>query len=354
MAPFKTGQKEESTHPVAPPPQNNPQTRPPEDPGGDDSPRTPKKSRKTLFIILGILVLLGAIYGVRTLIFYSSHVQTDDAQIEGHISPVIPQVSGYVTEVLVDDNQRVAADQVLVRIDAREIQARLRLAEAALQTASAALRESKASGDAALARKERAVSDLERQEKLFQSNTITPQEFQNAKSAAESSSASYRAALGEVSAAEATVAQRQAELDNAQLQLAFTTLKAPIPGVAARKTVEIGQYVQPGQSLLAIANDLDSWVVANFKETQVKKIRLGQRVEVKVDAYPKVLFRARVDSFAPATGARFSLLPPENASGNFVKVVQRIPVKIVFERDDNFRNHPLRIGMNVVPTVFIK
>src|SRR3954447_2266094 len=118
MPPLKTGQKEESTHPVAPPPQDNPQTRPPEDQGRDDSPQPPKKSRKTLFIILGILVLIGAIYGIRTLMFYSGHVRTDDAQIEGHISSVIPQVSGYVTDVLVDDNQRVAAEQVLVRIDA--------------------------------------------------------------------------------------------------------------------------------------------------------------------------------------------------------------------------------------------
>jgi membrane fusion protein (multidrug efflux system) len=160
--------------------------------------------------------------------------------------------------------------------------------------------------------------------------------------------------LGQVSAAEATIAQRQADLDNAKLQSAFTTLKAPISGVAARKNVEPGQYGQPGQPLVAIANQADAWVVANFKETQVRKIRAGQPVEVKVDAYPKVVFRAKVDSFAPATGARFSLLPPENASGNFVKVVQRIPVKIVFERDDNFRTYPLRIGMNVVPTVFIK
>src|SRR4051812_7861507 len=127
MPPFKTDQKEDSVHPAAPPPQDNPQTKPPEAAGGEDSSRPPKKSRKWTFIILGTLVLLGAIYGSRTLLFYSSHVQTDDAQIEGHISPVIPQVSGYVTEVLVDDNQRVTANQVLVRIDAREIQARLRL-----------------------------------------------------------------------------------------------------------------------------------------------------------------------------------------------------------------------------------
>ena len=353
MAPLNAHHKEEAPHPVAPPPQDNPQTKPPTHPAGEEPPRS-KRSRKWKYLIFGILLVAGAIYGIHTLIFYAGHVQTDDAQIEGHISPVIPQVSGYVTEVLVEDNQRVGASQELVRIDAREIQARLRLADAAVQTAIAALQEAKASTDAAKARKENTASELGRQQKLFQSKTITPQEFQNAKSAADSAAASYRAALGEIAASEAIVAQRQAELDNAKLQLSFTTLKAPIGGIAARKNVEIGQYVQPGQPLIAIADEADAWVVANFKETQVRKMRVGQPVEVKIDAYPKITFRGRVDSFAPATGARFSLLPPENASGNFVKVVQRIPVKIIFDRDENLRNHPLRIGMNVIPTVIIK
>ncbi|HUR46864.1 MAG TPA: HlyD family secretion protein [Candidatus Saccharimonadales bacterium] len=353
MPTYQTNKKEEPWHPVAAPPDDNPQTKPPKE-SNEHPPERPKKRRKWTFIVLGILAIAGAIYGFRTIVFFSGHVQTDDAQIEGHISPVIPQVSGYVTEVLVEDNQRVAAGQVLVRIDTREIEARQRLAEAALQTASATMREAKGAADAAQARRENALSDLTRQRKLFESKTVSPQEFQNAKSAADSASASYRAALSEVSAAEASIAQRQAELDNAKLQLAFTRLRAPIAGTAARKNVELGQYVQPGQPLVAIANDIDAWVVANFKETQVRKIRVGQNVEVRVDAYPKTKFLAKVDSFAPATGARFSLLPPENASGNFVKVVQRIPVKITFEHDENFRNHPLRIGMNVVPTVIVK
>src|SRR5947208_2488227 len=160
MPPFETNQQDDSAHPVAPPPQDNPQTRPPENSGAVGAPSQPKKSRKRTFIVLGILLLVGAIYGIRIVLFHASHVQTDDAQIEGHISPVIPQVSGYVTQVLVDDNQRVEANEVLVRIDPREVQARLRLAEAALQTGSAALREMKASADAAMARREKAVSDL--------------------------------------------------------------------------------------------------------------------------------------------------------------------------------------------------
>jgi membrane fusion protein (multidrug efflux system) len=354
MSTFETNSKESQTQPVAPPPDQNPQVRPPGSDNAAPPPKPPGKRRRWVFIILGLIALLAALYGIRTIIFYSGHVQTDDAQVEGHISPVIPQVPGYVTQVLVDDNQRVEAGQLVVRIDPREIEARLRTAEGALQTASAALREAKASAEAAQARRERAVSDFERQEKLFQAKTSSPQEYEAAKSAANAAAASYRAAQGQTSAAEATVTQRQADLDYAKLQLSFTTLKAPVSGIVSRRTVELGQYVQVGQPLLAVVNDGDLWVVANYKETQLKKIRVGQPVTITVDAYPKVEFRGKVDSFASATGARFSILPPENASGNFVKVVQRIPIKIVFDRDDKLRQYPLRIGMNVTPTIIVK
>ncbi|MDB6033087.1 MAG: secretion protein HlyD family protein [Verrucomicrobiales bacterium] len=354
MSTFETNSKESQTQPVAPSPEQNPQVRPLGSDNAAPPLKPPGKRRRWVFFILGLIALLAAVYGIRTIIFHSGHVQTDDAQVEGHISPVIPQVPGYVTQVLVDDNQRVEAGQVVVRIDPREIEARLRTAEAALQTASATLREGKASAEAAQARRERAVSDFERQEKLFQAKTSSPQEYEAAKSAANAAAASYRAAQGQTSAAEATVTQRQADLDYAKLQLSFTTLKAPVSGIVSRRTVELGQYVQVGQPLLAVVNDGDLWVVANYKETQLKKIRVGQPVTITVDAYPKVEFRGKVDSFASATGARFSILPPENASGNFVKVVQRIPIKIVFDRDDKLRQYPLRIGMNVVPTIIVK
>ena len=235
-----------------------------------------------------------------------------------------------------------------------KLKRRLRTAEGALQTASAALRQAKASAEAARAQEERAVSEFQRQQKLFEAKTSSPQEYEAAKAASEAAVASSRAALGQVSAAEATVTQRQADLDYAKLQLSFTTLKAPVSGIVSRRTVELGQYVQVGQPLLAIVKDADLWVVANYKKTQIKKIRVGQPVSIKVDAYPKVEFRGHVDSFAAATGARFSVLPPENASGNFVKVVQRIPIKIVFEHDEKLRQYPLQIGMNVVPTVIVK
>ncbi len=162
--------------------------------------------------------------------------------------------------------------------------------------------------------------------------------------------ASSRAQSG---SAEAKAQQNQAAVAQAELNLQYTTVKAPVSGIVSRKTVEPGQVIQPGQPLLAVVPLEDIWVTANFKETQLKKMRVGQRAVVSVDAYGGREYRAHVDSIAAATGARFSLLPPENATGNFVKVVQRIPVKIVFEKGQD-PEHLLRPGMSVTPTVFVQ
>jgi len=153
--------------------------------------------------------------------------------------------------------------------------------------------------------------------------------------------------------AEAKVVQSRATHAHTQLELDYATMKAPASGYVSKKTVEVGQVVQPGQPLLAIVPLDDIWVTANFKESQLRKIRPGQRAEVAVDAYGGRRYQGRVDSISPATGARFSLLPPENASGNYVKVVQRVPVKILFEKGQD-SEHVLRPGMSVVPTVFVK
>ena len=149
-----------------------------------------------------------------------------------------------------------------------------------------------------------------------------------------------------VSAAEAEVGQKKADLEFAELQLSYASVLAPSSGTVSKKSVEVGEFVQAGQPLLAIVEDTDAWVVANFKETQLKKMRVGQSVDIEVDAYPKVIFHGRVESISAATGAKFALLPPDNATGNFTKVVQRVPVKIVLaDRPDPLR--PLRAGMSV-------
>jgi len=303
-------------------------------------------SRIVFATVLAVLLAAGGIFGARTIMFYAHHATTDDAQIEGHIAPVLPRVAGYVTEVRVRDNQKVAADEVLARIDARDFEARATMAQTALETARAAVAVAKARTEAAKSRSAKAAQDLTRLTALRAQHVTSQQDYDAAKWAADGAAAQYDAAARQVAAAEAQVAQRLADLEYAQLQLSYTTIAAPAAGVVAKKSVETGQFVQAGQPLLAIVQDQDIWVVANFKETQLREMRVGQPATIEIDAYPQLQFHGRVESIAAATGAKFSLLPPDNATGNFVKVVQRVPVKIAFaEQPDGA--YPLRIGMDV-------
>ncbi len=313
-------------------------------------PRRSGVRRFAVYGLLTILLLAGLVYGAQTVVFYAHHVTTDDAQLEGHIGPVLPKIAGYVTAVLVQDNQRVSADQVLVRIDDRDLRSRLNMAQAALDNAQAAVTVVRANVEAAESKRAKTAADLSRYVPLLQQHVISPQEYDAAKAAADAAGAEFEAATRQVKAVEAQVDQRQADLDFAKLQLSYTSVNAPAAGFVSKKSVEVGQFVEAGQPLMAIVQDNDVWVVANFKETQLRKMRVGQPVEVGVDAYPGRVFRARVDSIGAATGAKFALLPPDNATGNFVKVVQRIPVKIVFT-DAPDSEHPLRVGMNVTATV---
>jgi membrane fusion protein (multidrug efflux system) len=316
--------------------------------------KRPAASRHVfLYGLLALVIVAGLTFGIQTVVFYLHHAETDDAQIEGHIGPVLPKVSGYVTDVLVGDNQRVAADQVLVRIDSRDFQSRVNMAEAALQNAQAAVTVVHANVEAARSRRTKTAADLARYAPLLGQHVISPQEYDAAKAAADAAAAEYQAATRQITAVEAQVAQRQADLEYAKLQLSYTTVNAPAAGFVSKKSVEVGQFVEAGQPLMAIVQDNDVWVVANFKETQLRHMRVKQPVEVSVDAYPGRTFHARVDSIGAATGAKFALLPPDNATGNFVKVVQRVPVKIVFT-DDPDPEHPLRVGMNVVAVVGIE
>lgn len=316
----------------------------------EPAPETKTKSgrgRKIVILaLLAILVITGAIYGGRTVVFYEHHETTDDAQIDGTINPILPRVSGYVEQVLVQENQPVKAGDVLVRIDTRDLQAKIDQDMAAIANARAAVAVSRANVEAARTRHEKEAVDVQRYKALRDKEEISRQEFDAASAASEASAAQLQAAREQVAAAEAQVAQRMADLQGAKLPLSYAVLTAPTSGIVAKKNVEVGQLVQAGQPLLAIVSGTDTWVVANFKETQLAKMRVGQPVEVDVDAYPNKKFNARIDSLSAATGARFSLLPPDNATGNFTKVVQRVPVKIVFT-DPPDPQHPLRVGMNV-------
>jgi membrane fusion protein (multidrug efflux system) len=257
-------------------------------------------------------------------------------------------------------------------------------AESGIGTSQARLRSAQARLKDAQARERKAEQDLARMKALLAKDEVAQQEHDAATAAAESARAGREAAQAAVreaeegiaaataglaeaktapqqvgimraraASAEARVVQARAALARAQLELDYVTVKAPARGIVSKRAVEVGQVIQPGQPLLAVVPLDDVWVTANFKESQLLKIRPGQRAVVSVDAYGGRRYQGHVDSIAPATGARFSLLPPENATGNYVKVVQRVPVKIVLEKGQD-SEHILRPGMSVVPTVFVK
>jgi membrane fusion protein, multidrug efflux system len=324
--------------------------------------------RKIVFGVLAALALgAGAFFGLRHLVYTLAHEETDDAQVQGHLSPVLPRVPGYIAEVFVSDNQPVAAGQPLFAIDPSELDLRIASASAALQNAGAALANTRAAAAVAAAevetarvQRDKAGDDLARDKKLFAGAAITDRQLADSQAAADQAAAQFAAqdkqaaaAQTQVGVAETVVGQRRSDLDLAKLQRSYATVTAPIAGVVSNKNVEPGQFVQAGQTLLSVTDDSDVWVVANFKETQLTHLRIGQSVEFTADSYPGVVFHGRVDSIAGATGAHFALLPPDNATGNFVKVTQRVPVKIILT-DAPDPHHELRPGMSVEPSVLVK
>jgi membrane fusion protein (multidrug efflux system) len=326
-------------------------------------------------------VLLACYFGIRYLRFVVSHEETDDAQVEGDISPVLPRVPGYVAQVLVRDNERVAAGQALVAIDAADLDLRVRGEQTALETAEAELRAAEATyvatrATAEVARaniaavrvqRDKTASDLAQDKGLSAGGAITDRQLRDSQEAADTAAARLEMAEREADAASAQVAvagvkvgtaraivaRQRAGLDLSKLGRSYATVTAPIAGLVAHKDVEPGQFVQAGQTLMSIASDEGVWVVANFKETQLTHLRPGQAVEFTADSYPGRIFRGRIDSLAGATGARFALLPPDNATGNFVKVTQRVPVKIVLDEPPDAQQ-PLRPGMSVDVTVDLR
>lgn len=366
------------------------------------------------WILLGVALVL--VVGSTILwSYYSSRETTDDAQIEGDIAPISARVGGTVTRVLVDDNQYVEAGTELVELDPTDYNVALQRAQAELADAEANAQAaqtgvpltSTTSGsqlniakanrvaaqkqvDAAQARLaeananyRKAAADLQRMRPLAAKDEISQQQLdavvaaeEAARAAVESAKAAVATTESQVeqanaqvaaastvpeqlnvtrakaSASEAQVLKNQAALQQAKLNVQYTTVKAPVSGIISRKSVQPGQIIQPGQPLFAIVPLENVWVVANFKENQLKKMRVGQKAKIDVDAYGRE-YDGHIDSIGGATASRFSLLPPENATGNYVKVVQRVPVKVVFEKGQD-KEHLLRPGMSVVPTVIVK
>ncbi|MEN3327283.1 MAG: rane fusion protein multidrug efflux system [Acidobacteriota bacterium] len=455
---------------------SRPQIKPVDEEPNPDQPdaevaRRPFYKRRSLIIIAAVVLVLGAIFGVRYWLYSRSHESTDDAFIDGHIIQVSPKASGYVAKIYVNDNQPVQAGDLIAELDARDYEVRLQQAKAALDaglakeneaktnvtltratssatvqqaraavqksrsdvessragaaslrsraneaasaisTAQANLAQTQAQVVAAQADVTRANADVARYRELYAKDEISQQRLVQAETTANTAVAQLEAARQRVTAAAArvnearaaqaaatqtaqqaqsqiggaqanvnetlgrlaqanaapqqvavsqaqaetagaTTEQLRAQVTQAELDLSYTKIYAPETGRVTRKSVEEGALVQIGQPLLAIVPG-DVWVTANFKENQIGRMTPGQAVEITVDAYPDKTFKGHVDSIQAGTGARFSLIPPENATGNYVKVVQRVPVKIVFDEPPDPK-HMLAPGMSVVPEVAVR
>ncbi|HEY1938660.1 MAG TPA: HlyD family secretion protein [Candidatus Angelobacter sp.] len=360
-----------------------------------------------------VIVLLAAGFFIWQ--YYSVRESTDDAQIDGHIDPISARVTGSVVNVLHDDNEVVQAGTLLVELDPKDYQvavdraradlanaqanaiaanvgvpltqttssSQLLAADAGVKGAQRDIENAQAKLNDAQANYAKTSADLKRMEMLVAKDEVSRQQYDAAVAANNSAKANVDAATAAIASAESRVAQAQAQaeaartvpeqlkvtraragaasaevqraistLAQAELNLKYTKIVAPVTGVLSKRNVEPGQTVQVGQPLFSIVNLDDIWATANFKETQLRDMKVGQKVKIKVDAFGRD-YQGTVESIGGATGARFSLLPPENATGNYVKVVQRIPVRIRFDKGQD-PDHQLRPGMSVEPTVYTK
>lgn len=342
----------------------------------------PGRKRNIVLPIVAILVLTGLFFGGRYWLYTRAHQSTDNAQVNGDIVPVLARVGGYVLSVGVAENDTVKQGDTVVVLDVTDLKAKVAQAEADLAGARAAAggqASAQVSGassqaqafvsqlQAARVNEEKAHRDLDRMKELAAKQIVSKQQLDAAQAAFETAQATERSLQQQQAAATAgtqgaragaDVAQSryaamQAALDAARLQLSYSTIIAPADGIVAKKTVNVGQLVQPGQPVLTVVSDTAVWVTANFKETQLRDIHPGAIVELDVDAYPDCPARGVVQSIGAATGSQFALLPADNASGNFTKVVQRIPVRIGVKTACG-ADHPLRPGMSVTAHVDTK
>ncbi|SDS91774.1 membrane fusion protein, multidrug efflux system [Maribacter dokdonensis] len=340
-----------------------------------------KDSKNMKKITIISILLIALIYCCYLFVGHLRYEKTDNAQVEGHIYQVNPKIGGQVLEVLVDDNEYVEKGQVLARIDRSDIeliyaQAKAGLAQIQAEKAAAlaAVEASKAASRAAFtniavvkAKKKRLSTDLVRftnlrnddiipQSKIDDINTnfdVVTSQVTAAQQQYNASNGQYNASFQKISSIDAAIEAAKVQVQNAELKLSYTEIKAPASGVVSRKMIEAGQVIGPGQPLMAITDFSELWIVANFKEGQVAKMAEGQNVEIKIDAFSNKNFAGKIESIAAATGAKFSLFPADNATGNFTKVTQRIPVKILFDENE-IKDEKLRAGMSAVIKVINK
>lgn len=337
-----------------------------------------KNSRKIKVILLVIVTILVLFFMGKEIYYHLVYETTDNAYVEGTIVPIASQLSGKVIKVYVDHNQRVKKGDPLVEIESDDYLADLKAKKENVNTLYSQLQEISSSLNEALAKLKTAEANLQaahaqrllaekeyqRVKGLYEEDLVSKSRFDTVETSLKVAIAKEIAAESQIKEIKSTIntltvklktqqhliEKAKEELKISEINLKRTIIFSPKDGRIAKKSVEVGQYVRPGQLLMAVVDEQDIWIGANFKETQIEKMRVGQPVKIKVDAYPGKVFKGYVASFQPGTGAVFSLFPPENATGNFVKVVQRIPVRIVIESPFD-PEYPLWPGMSVIPYV---
>jgi membrane fusion protein (multidrug efflux system) len=331
-----------------------------------ERPSSSQSGRRRNLVLIILVLLVAAAVAAPGWHYLSSYEDTDDAQVDGHIIAVSSRINGTIVGVYVVDTQPVREGQLLAEIDPADYVVAIEGARARLGQAQAQVESAKADYETALSKvsqddatSAKAEYDVPRLEILADEGAGRREDYQEslrvakvARATVDADRASANAALKNIASREAEVKEAQAELDQALLNYSYTKITAPMSGVIGKKSVEPGQRVQPGESLLAVVPLDDVWVTANFKEDQLRRMQPGQPVDIHVDALGRT-FKGYVDGLGSASGERFSLLPPENATGNYVKVVQRIPVRIDLAAGQNI-NHRLVPGMSVEPTVWLK
>jgi len=329
--------------------------------------------------IAGIILAALAVWGISTLFELHRYEETNDAQVEEYINPITSRVTGYISKINYEENQDVKKGDTLLVIDDSEYvlqeqeanaaltnaRAQIQILESNVITSSKTAEGTQAQIAAAKARLWKQQQEYDRYQKLYDAESATKQQLENVQTALDVARADYASIVDNYDAAVskindirsqkaalmAEIQRREALLGRNQLNVSYTVIRAPYDGKMGRRTIQEGQLIQAGQTLAFIVNQsTGKWIIANFKETQVSKMHVGQTADIEIDAFPGKTFNGTIESLSPATGSRFSLLPPDNSSGNFVKIVQRIPVRI------RLTNAPgeialLRAGMNATVSI---
>ena len=320
--------------------------------------------RRNLFI-LSVVLLIAVAAAFLLIRYYKTHISTDDAYVTNSIFWVNPRVSGTVERVFVDDNQYVRKGTVLAVIDKKPYEiklaqalAQLNLTRARAEEAQAIVKAKKSEVALVKAKLDKALWDFNRAKRLLQTKVISKDRYEQyltnyrvLKFSLKSEEDLLKQAVSSLLSAKKNTEVAQTVVNGARLNLSYTQIKAPADGFITKKSVEVGKFVSPAIPICAVVPDKNAWIVANYKEAQIEKMRIGQKVKIKIDAYPDKKFEGKIESIQLGTGEVFSLFPPQNASGNWIKVTQRIPVKIIFNKPPNIA---LRVGMSVDATVFIK